>query len=901
MKEKILKNWARFATNRPWLVIVVLFIITVIAAFSASKLKTSMRWSDLLPMNDPMSQEFDRILKEYKSASNSIIVIQGKENEIKQFAERIVPKIENINEFVERVDYKIDEEFFANHGFMLTREKDLERSSDIFKDLNLIPFLTHINDNFEAEYIEDEGALSTKEKEDNAVRYLDGIQYWIEVMKKFISPKEEVSEVLADSAIDLLLFGDPYFISHDKSTLLINVKPTFNSMEINKDVASTDSIQKILDLTLKYFPDVRAGLTGTIPLARDEMVYGMQDMKNSSIIAIIFVLILFILSFRMWSAPLLAGLNLILAIIITAGVSAIFLESLNQMSIMFAVILIGLGIDYSIHIISVYNERRATQEDNVIAMEQTLVRSGSGIITGALTTSIAFFALSISSSRGIKETGIILGIGIISALITSLAGLPAFLVVVEKFSTKIKHKPFTPQNIDFKILGNFGKRVKRLPIFFLSIGIILTAFFVYQAWHVKFDYNYLNMEPKGIPSVVLQDTMIKAFDLSPDFAMVTTSTIEESWEIAEKAKEMPTISTVENISDYCPPINLQEKRRPHIEEIRRKLKLNIEDKNINRNNLFELIKQSERLNMNIYELSQLAFIGGQDKVDKKCRSIVGDPEADNSQSIILNLVESLNKNPKMAINGLNRFQSYYRDELRNKVYKMANPEFITLDKLPERIKNRYLNDKGDKFLVTIFAKQQLWDFEFLKRFSSQLELISPDITGTPPMFLRLIKYIGRDGKIATILTVVIVSLLLWIDFRSLRLALLGIIPLIIGVIWMVGLLKTFGLMLTFVNVMGIPMIVGIGIDDGVHLLHRYKIEGFFKTPYVLKSTGKAILLTSLTTMVGFGSLMVAKYRGFVSLGTLLVLGVGACFLTTVLFLPAIINLILRKDISPKAN
>jgi len=895
MKEKVLKNWARFATTHPWWVVAVLLFVTVLAAFSASKLETSMRWSDLLPMNDPLSQEFDRILREYKSASNSIIVIQGQESNIKQFAEKIVPQIENLNDFVERVDYKIDKEFFANHGFMLTRAKDLERSRDMFSDLNLIPFLTSINDNFEAEYIEEEGALSTKEKEDNAVRYLDGIQYWIVIMDRSISLKEEVNQAMADSAVDGLLFGDPYFISHDKNTILINVKPTFNAMEINKGVASTDSIQKILDLTLQDFSDVRAGLTGTIPLARDEMVYGMRDMEIGSIIAIVLVLILFILSFRMWSAPLLAGLNLILAIVITAGISAIFLERLNQMSIMFAVILIGLGIDYSIHIISVYNERRAIEKDNVTAMEQTLIRSGSGIITGALTTAIAFFTLSISSSRGIKETGIILGIGIISAMITSLAGLPAFLVVVEKFSTKIKHKPFVPQNIDFKILGNFGKSVKRIPIFFLLMGIILTAFFVYQAWHVEFDYNYLNMEPKGIPSVVLQDTMIKAFDLSPDFAMVTTTSIEESWEIAEKAKEMPTISTVENISDYCPPVNLQEKRRPHVEQIRRQLKLNIKDKNITRSNLLELIFQLERLDMNIYELSQLAFIGGQDKVDRKCRSIIGDPEADNSQSIILNLVENIKKNTKSSINGLNRFQSYYRDELRNKVYTMANPEFITMDNLPERIKNRYLNDKGDKFLVTIFAKQQLWDIEFLKRFSSQLELISPDITGTPPMFLRLIEYIGRDGKRATILTIIIVLLLLWIDFRSLRLALLGIIPLIVGAIWMVGLLKTFGMMLTFVNVMGIPMIVGIGIDDGVHLLHRYKIEGFSRTPYVLRSTGKAILLTSLTTMVGFGSLMVAKYRGFISLGALLVLGVGACFITTVLFLPSIINLTLREN------
>ena len=107
---------------------------------------------------------------------------------------------------------------------------------------------------------------------------------------------------------------------------------------------------------------------------------------------------------------------------------------------------------------------------------------------------------------------------------------------------------------------------------------------------------------------------------------------------------------------------------------------------------------------------------------------------------------------------------------------------------------------------------------------------------------------------------------------------------------MVGIMKSFGLLLDFVNLMGIPMIVGIGIDDGVHILHRYKYEGFDKTPLVLRSTGKAIMLTSLTTMAGFGTLMFGGFPGYQSLGTLLAVGVASCFITTVLFIPAIIGL-----------
>jgi len=174
VKEKILRKWARFAATHPWRVITALLVITVLAAISASTLRMDMRWSDLLPMHDPAAQEFDRILKEFKSASTIHIVVQGEEQQMKQFADAVVPQIEELTEYVNRVDYKIDKEFFGKHGFMLAKAKDLERMKGMFADLNLVPLMTNINDNFEEEYIGDEEALRTKEKEDNAVRSLDG-------------------------------------------------------------------------------------------------------------------------------------------------------------------------------------------------------------------------------------------------------------------------------------------------------------------------------------------------------------------------------------------------------------------------------------------------------------------------------------------------------------------------------------------------------------------------------------------------------------------------------------------------------------------------------------------------------------------------------------------------------
>ncbi|UCB53435.1 MAG: MMPL family transporter, partial [Candidatus Zixiibacteriota bacterium] len=428
MRDKLLASWGRFTATKSGWVATGILVLAVLASISASRLSVTTRWSDLLPLKDPMVQEFDRIIKEYTNASNSIILVQGPEHRIKEFAEAIVPEVESLDQYVERVHYKIDEEFLRRHAFMLAKAKDLKKTVGVFSDLNLIPLLTHINDNFEETYIADEEALSTKEKEDEAVRYLDGLQFWLQVMDRYSSDPHGTTGALADSAVDRFLIGDPYFISQDKNVLLIMVEPTFSVMDVDQVVASTDSMQAILDRLLPEFPDVRAGLTGNMPLQRDEMVYSMKDLKTTSVVALALVLLFFILSFRMWTAPLLAGVNLILAIIIAAGVGALLLDSLNIMTSMFAVILIGLGIDYSIHIISVYNERRVMGEDPPEAMRQTLLRSGAGIVTGGITTSAAFFTLMIATSRGIKEMGLILGLGILSAMITTLAALPAFLV-----------------------------------------------------------------------------------------------------------------------------------------------------------------------------------------------------------------------------------------------------------------------------------------------------------------------------------------------------------------------------------------------------------------------------------------------------------------------------------------
>ena len=895
MRDKLLATIANFAERQPLLMFGIALVITVIAAGLASNLTLQMQIKNLMPQDHPMVQEFNQIIDDYSTASMIIIAATGKEHELKQFADELAPKIKAMTEYVQRVDYKIDRDFFLNHGFMLQKAKDLKNSRDIYKDLSLLPLLEHLNDNFEKTYVHDEESIATREKENSAIFFLDGIRYWLETMEQYAVNGDALDSNTAKTAVDRFLIGDEYMISQDKDMLLIFAQPTFTIDDINIVIAAEDSIDAVIARVSEKYPSIFAGTTGTMALARDETVAANEDMYFTSIIAFFLILALFIISFRMWVAPLLAGISLLMGVIWTAGFVAITLGSLNIMTSMFSVILIGLGVDFSIHIITVFSESRAAGNSLGGALQYSMLRSGKGIITGGFTTACAFLTLTISETAGMSEFGLVVGSGIIFCLIVTLFALPAMLSLRDKILVKFRKDKYKAKSTTFGFLGNLGVAISRKPVVVLTGAIIVTALLFYSAMNITFDYNYLNMEPVGLTSIKLQHQMEDEFNVTPDFAMATTTSIEESRRISEAAKDLKMVGMVTSISEYIPSLEQQQKRTPYIREIREYLENNRKSTLLSEKKIEQLYDELYRLEDNVIELAQLAYLGGQDKVDYKCKEIVGDLENPQNKTMIASMIDKFDSNRLKTIKNLNLFQHQYEPYFRQSALGMASLESIDVNSLPESILDQYRSKDGSKYLVTIYPKESVWNLAFLERFTDQMKKLDERVTGFPGVFYVLMQIIGKDGKIAAALTIIVVFLLLLWDFRKLRLALLAMVPLTVGAIWMVGTMHLFGLQLTLVNLMGLPLILGIGIDDGVHILHRYRVEGRGNIRKVFTSTGKAVMLTSLTTMLAFGSLVFATYRGLGSMGIALFIGVGTCFLTSVIILPALLGLIEKNN------
>ena len=884
MRKKFLHLIARWSVTRTWWMTVGILVLTLFFGYRASTLQMRTGFDSLLPGDNPRTAEFNRILEEFENESNIMLLAKGNEDSLKAYARGVKPLLEDFDKWVANVHIQIPEDFYRRNALKLLPPDQLDNFGSMFYDPNLVPFLHNLNNSFEGEYQRNDEALQSRRDELDAVRFLDGLEMFVDLQSAVMNG--EVIEDVGQKAVDAITFGETFMLSPNKDMILIFIEPTFNMMiEPAELQESVDGIEKIIkEASTQY--GVTAGLTGSIVLGRDEYKAFTSDSWTVSILALIGIFILFVISFRMWVSPLLAILTVIMGVTWAMGFSSFLVEYLSMMTAMMSVILIGLGIDFSVHIISGYTEKRNQGLDVQISMQETLLRFGPGIMTGGITTGLAFLTLMISETVGMQEMGLMAGVGIIFTMLATIIILPTMLVIRERL-LKNFNKSLPPKDVSYPFLGRIAEFTAKyrwiMGIFFL----LITGFLFNRGVNMSVDYNYLNMEPVGLESIKLQEELIEAFDLSSDFVMFTTDNLDDARELTRQAREMETTGWVESISDYLPDSDGLEEQYRFLQDLRRNLENREIRKQMSSHDMNMYRKEMERLEANIIELQDLAFLGGQDKVYDKAIKLVGEAGDSLDRGNITQFINALDTG--LTKLELTYFQQQFSKAFKSTIIEMANTEPLTLENLPSEIKNRFTGKSGNIFLINVYPEKNIWeDSRFLYRFTDEATELSEKATGLPPIFVELMDIMSKDGKKATYLAIIAVFLVLLLDFRSLKYALVGMVPLIFGAIWMTGLMEISGLKFTMMNILAVPLIIGIGIDDGVHILHRWKIEKNLDIVY--RSTGKAILLTSLTTMLGFGSLWFATYRGLGSMGIALFIGVGTCFLATLFIIPAILGL-----------
>jgi predicted RND superfamily exporter protein len=903
LRERLLSRWARWSVENWGKALLIALVITVILGFGLARLRMEMTFYSMLPDRSNQVKDLKEITENFSYASGILVVVDGRSIEDPKIAEKTVRDTideltleyskDTYDSYISSVIGKVDLSIFKEHALMLTKIDDLERLKRSYKDLNLVPLLKHINNDFEAEYSGNSDKLEDEEAE--AVSRFKGLGELLKLIEDAAEGKD-ISDTKLDEVLDSYMFGDPYIMSNDNRMGLMIVQPTFNMNDINMLQPGVDTIEMVAK---KAASDrgINAGLTGIMAVGRDEMVTSGQGLVISSILALILILGLLVLAFRMFSVPLISGIPLVTGILWTLGLSGLIINRLNIMTAMYIVALLGLGIDYAIHLLTGYIQERDGGLDFKSAVETSLIKSGAGIITGALTTAAAFFTLTIAKTGIIKELGVVAGLGIISELAAMIIIIPPLLAYREHRlikSGKIDHRIFSKVKIKSDAASGIGKLLVKAPFSIAIVMLLIVIFLSFKAGDVGIQDNILKMEAKGLESVHLNDAMVKEFGMAPDGLLIISSNINEVRDLTDKIDKLSSVRSVESPADYYVSDKEYVERGDFLGEFTHELDGNVLAADVNSEGLLD---ELYRLETNLIEMGDMAYLGNMDRLVKTLGESTGiDYDGvkikDTSFDRLFTLLED---NPAAgSFPAIEALQSSVYKKMNQKIRTMASRGKITPDMLPSNIRDSLISKDGKSFLISISPTQNPWEGEYRDIFTSQVNSVTDKGTGMILVADQLNIMAQQDGRSASILALIVVFLILLVDFKNIKLTVLTMLPLLGSFITLFGIMALTGIKFDFINIIVVPLLIGIGIDDAVHINHRYLKEGKGKMALVISRTGTALLLTTLTTVFGFASFIPSVMRAMRSTGIVLSLAMAIAFLFSVLFHPAVLIIVTEK-------
>ena len=654
----------------------------------------------------------------------------------------------------------------------------------------------------------------------------------------------------------------------------------------------------------RQVPGINVGITGEPVLDYDEMNQSQRDSMVASIVSLVICALIFIYGYQETGRPIKATLCLLVGLGYTMAFTMLVVGHLNILTITFVPILIGLAIDFGVHLITRYEEELRLGRSEAVAMRTALVYTGQGIFSGAMTTALAFIAMAFTDFKGIQEMGIICGGGMIVCLIPMLTLLPVMLF--RGHQNELDH---APPPIKPPMVSNLRARIENIwlsrPITVTVITLVLTALAISQFHKIYFDYDLLNMQSAGLPAVVYEKKLIASTPESVLYAAVVADTPEEAIELEKKLSKLPAVSTNISMATYLTG-DVTEKLKL-IGEIKDEIApVHFQPPDLRPVNLSQLgailystygfmgaavaeIQKDDATNAPVANATSTDHPAGTNTVPSADPPLT-DQLLGLQDSIIALKKQMLGMSEETASQKLAAFQKALFndvDETFQAIHDQDNSSRLQVEDLPAPLRHRFIGANG-KYLIQVYPKKDLWDHANQKEFIEQIQQVYPNVTGTPVQLFFYTTLLKDSYIQAAYYALGAIAIMVLFHFRSLTCLILALLPVAIGGIWMVGLMGALGIPFNPANIMTLPLVIGIGVTNGIHILNRFVEEN---NPGILsKSTGKAVFVSGLTTISGFGSLILAKHQGIRSLGEVMSMGVALCMIAALTFLPAVLNL-----------
>jgi predicted RND superfamily exporter protein len=842
MKLSLLQHLALFARRRYRAVFVASVGLVALSAGLAATLSFNTDMLSLLPQRDPAIKAYVETLQDFGSNTFLLVAVRLPPEVVAEpyqsFADELAVRLKEIPE-IKQVQHRIGQpedllrSFFPKSVLFLDpqgRERLAERLSD---------------EGIRQRVVELRRQLSTPQ----------GIA--VKELAK-LDPLG-VSEIFLDrlqgsrGALNVD-WTSGYYISRDHRLLLLLAEPVRGPQDIPFDQRLAKKVEAAVAKTTARWGEI----AGENPPPRPEVVLGgpyMTALDDSEMIkgdmvvniatSALGVLVLFLIAFRRPVALFYGFVPLIAGLVLTFGLSRLTIGSLSSVTSIVAPLLIGLGIDFVIVNYGRYIGERQQGADLETAL---LVMAGScsrGVLVGALTTTATFYAFGLTEFEGLRQMGFLCGTGILFCALTTFVLLPAMLAWSEDRHARQQTDPnFYLRSFGFSGLTRLSMRHPG-PAF--AVGAALTVVAALFAWKIQFDEGMKTMRPKGNRGIEISEEVAKSFGSGFDSMqlVVRGKSVEEVIELADRAEAgakrlvaSGTLYGFSGVTSLIPPPSRQH--------------------------------------------DALAWLAAR-------RGDALDPARIRQTFATAAMAEGMRLEPFGP--GL---------DLLIQAISLDRPiELSDFEASPETklLVERFLKhtEHGWKSAVYLYPPSNRWRREAPPDAVALAKELGPQasLSGTNLVNQRVREQVIKDAWRAGIVGLMVVAIILYVNFLSWRQTITSLVPLLVGILWMVGGMALLGVQMNFINIFVTTMIIGIGVDYGVHVLHRYRdccTLPWDEFESSLVDTGKAVMAAAMSTIIGFGSIIFSHYPGLQSTGKVAILGALFTSLVAITLLPAYLGI-----------
>jgi len=860
----------RWVTSHAGAVVTVIALLTVsIAGWTLLHIGFNMDHKRLLSPDLPFQRSAERFAEYFPSLDDALLIlIDGETPELaREGADRLVARLQQRTDVFREVYVPGASAFFSRNGLLYRTPDELE----VFVD-DLIPFQPVLGELVRDPTIGRLTTLIQQGLETTAAQGVDPAELaplldqvghaTIQVFSDYPVAVSWEDLMVAGSAVDpgtrWVVIADPKL---DFDALLPAAKP----------IAAIDDATTALGLIPERGVTVR--ITGNPALNHDEMLGLVWDVGASGVASMLVIGVLLAIALRSYRTMLAATTTLIVGLVWTAGFATVAVGQLNILSVAFGVLFIGLGVDFAIHlglhaIEDLGDDRRMDH-----AMTAAAAQVGTAMTLCAGTTAIGFLSFLPTPYRGVAELGLIAGGGMIVILILTLTLFPALAVLLlpRAKTGDVPHLVGAAER---------GERwIERHPASVVAVVAVLVVLALLAAPRLRFDSNVVTLRNQSTPSVQAFRDLLADNLRSPWSLDVLAPSLAEADRIAERMRRLDAVASARTLSDYVPAE--QDEKREILFDVA--LMLDLPHRPPSDEPPPPVDEQIETLRTLRDLLARPEVRGRRGTLGKSIRRLRLHLDG------FLRRVESLaDPQPALAeLEGvlLGGFPAQVR-----RLQLALEPEHVTIDSLPAELRERMLAPDGHA-RVQVFPKEDLSDTRALERFVDEVRSLDPDATGVAVNVLEFGRATVVSLQRALILAVVAITIVLAVLLHRTSDVVLVLAPLAVAGILTGGAMVLLGIPFNFVNVVVLPLLLGIGVDSGIHLVRTWSGDEALSGAGLLGTTSaRAVLFSAFTTMASFGSLALSPHRGIASLGVVLVIGMLLTLAANLVFLPALLAL-----------